>query len=391
MTCLTFRLQVITPLFLSGADQQAAELRPPSIRGALRFWFRAMMGGMVGGDWQKVKQLEAQLFGDTNQASGLTIRVNALPLPLEPWNFRERGIVYLGYGLSGSRTTPARVYVNVTQDSPYEFDLLLLYQDRRMQGVIVGTLWLLTQFGGLGARTRRGFGGLEISQHAANLPHDMQGLFALPQEPLGNSLQENLRKVRNLFAEFAGTTNIQEPVDPAFPVISKDHWVCRLLNQSFASWQEAMNWIGEEFRKYREDRARGSHTRTTSRGSFSYYISKDYDEAKKLAIPGQSPSQLRLPIFGLPLQFQFQSVGKTIRVVGEKHERRSSPLHIRIRRFATSYRVCLSCFKSHFLSDQEQLRVEDVGNPQRYAVVPGPTWQALDDFLSQFNGQEVNL
>jgi CRISPR type III-B/RAMP module RAMP protein Cmr1 len=43
MKQLAFKMQVVTPLFLSGADQHVAELRPPSIRGALRFWFRAMM------------------------------------------------------------------------------------------------------------------------------------------------------------------------------------------------------------------------------------------------------------------------------------------------------------------------------------------------------------
>lgn len=54
---LSFKLQVITPLFLSGAQQKEAELRPPSIRGALRFWFRAMMGGVVGGDVAKVRSV----------------------------------------------------------------------------------------------------------------------------------------------------------------------------------------------------------------------------------------------------------------------------------------------------------------------------------------------
>jgi len=43
MERLSFKIHVATPLFLSGANQQKVELRPPSIRGALRFWFRAMM------------------------------------------------------------------------------------------------------------------------------------------------------------------------------------------------------------------------------------------------------------------------------------------------------------------------------------------------------------
>lgn len=389
---LSFELRVVTPLFLSGADQQAVELRPPSIRGALRFWFRAMMGGVVGGNVEKVKQREAEIFGNTEQSSALKIRINA-PTPRgKLWDFQlrsDRGIVYLGYGLSGSHTTPARAYV--TPDPPgYKFELSLSCQGEHVQRVGVGALWLLTQFGGLGARARRGFGSLEISQVTGDLSPDVQSLFASPKESLAIWLQKNLIQVRELFADFAGG-KIQEPIDPIFPVISKQYWACRVLDQTFASWREVMNWIGEEFRKYREDRARGLHTRATPRGSFSYYISKDYGEMKKLFTPGQRPGRLDLPIFGLPLQYQFQSVGNTARVVGEEHERRSSPLHIRIHQAVEGYRVCLVCFKSKFLSDQERLRVEDINNPGNFALVPVPGWQALDGFMSQFAGQEVKL
>jgi CRISPR-associated protein Cmr1 len=351
-----------------------------------------MMGGVVGGDIGKVRQLEAEIFGSTERASVLRIRVNAPAPQGKPWDFQlrsDRGIVYLGYGLSGSRTTPRRVYV--MPDPPgYEFELTLFCQRERAQSVAIGTLWLLTQFGGLGARMRRGFGSLEISQVTGDLPLNVQGLFASPREPLAKRLQRNLMQVRKLFADFA-SAKIQEPTDPIFPVISKDHWVCRVLDQTFASWRDAMNWIGEGFRKYREDRTRGLHTRTAPSGSFSYYISKDYDEAKKLFIPGQRPGRLDLPIFGLPLQFQFQSIRNTARVVGEEHERRSSPLHIRVRRDAEGYRVCLICFKSRFLSDQERLRIEDINNPRNFTLVPVPGWQDLDGFISQFAGQEVKV
>jgi CRISPR-associated protein Cmr1 len=65
----SFKLQVVRPLFLSGARQQEAELRPLSIRGALRFWFRAMMGGVVGGDVAKVRKLEAAVWGTETAGS----------------------------------------------------------------------------------------------------------------------------------------------------------------------------------------------------------------------------------------------------------------------------------------------------------------------------------
>lgn len=36
-----FEIEAITPMFLAGADPHSAELRVPSVKGALRFWWRA--------------------------------------------------------------------------------------------------------------------------------------------------------------------------------------------------------------------------------------------------------------------------------------------------------------------------------------------------------------
>ncbi len=44
---VTFNVQTITPLFLAGADQAAAELRAPSFRGIMRYWLRALVGGLA--------------------------------------------------------------------------------------------------------------------------------------------------------------------------------------------------------------------------------------------------------------------------------------------------------------------------------------------------------
>jgi CRISPR-associated protein Cmr1 len=54
MSELKANLQLITPCFCSGADQRQAEIRVPSIRGQLRWWFR-----VLGGD----AAMEKSLFG----------------------------------------------------------------------------------------------------------------------------------------------------------------------------------------------------------------------------------------------------------------------------------------------------------------------------------------
>lgn len=53
-------------MFCGGANPQEVELRPPAIKGGLRFWWRAMHG-----DWplDKLKTEEAKLFGGTEKLS----------------------------------------------------------------------------------------------------------------------------------------------------------------------------------------------------------------------------------------------------------------------------------------------------------------------------------
>ena len=77
--------ECITPCFCAGADQGLAEIRPSAIRGALRWWFRALGG---------TPEQEIETFGGGPKviASPLQIRVanitpkpvGQLPVPKQP-------------------------------------------------------------------------------------------------------------------------------------------------------------------------------------------------------------------------------------------------------------------------------------------------------------------
>ncbi len=72
---IIFTLRTVTPLFLAGADQSAAELRAPSFRGLMRYWHRALVGGLVGTDdagLKKVSEAESTLFGTTDKGSAIS-------------------------------------------------------------------------------------------------------------------------------------------------------------------------------------------------------------------------------------------------------------------------------------------------------------------------------
>ncbi len=65
------KFNIVTPCILAGANQKEAELRAPSIRGQLRYWFR-VLGGSLGD--------ESRVFGgigqgDEGRASSVVVRV----------------------------------------------------------------------------------------------------------------------------------------------------------------------------------------------------------------------------------------------------------------------------------------------------------------------------
>ncbi|HVB61436.1 MAG TPA: type III-B CRISPR module RAMP protein Cmr1, partial [Ktedonobacteraceae bacterium] len=86
-----FDVETITPLFLAGADQETAELRAPSFRGVMRYWLRALVGGMVGTDakgLESVKKKETEVFGATDRGSTIAIHVSGVSG--EPKKFDEQ-------------------------------------------------------------------------------------------------------------------------------------------------------------------------------------------------------------------------------------------------------------------------------------------------------------
>jgi len=78
MINLKFKLETVTPLFCGGADKGLVpELRASSIRGALRFWLRALLGGVLGDRPDEIFRHESQVFGSTDHASPVVVRIQA--------------------------------------------------------------------------------------------------------------------------------------------------------------------------------------------------------------------------------------------------------------------------------------------------------------------------
>ena len=85
MITKTYHLQFITPCFCAGANQEIAEVRAPSIRGKLRWWFR-----IAGGDAAQEAEVFGSVAGDEGRSSAVVIRVreDALTAKWQPIQFQ---------------------------------------------------------------------------------------------------------------------------------------------------------------------------------------------------------------------------------------------------------------------------------------------------------------
>jgi len=148
-------LETVTPLFLGGAQGKNGppELRPPAFRGAMRYWFRAALGGVIGdNNLDGLRDLETAVFGNTDMGSPITVRI-----PQKHFSPRRYPILPHKSGWqAGSRLAiPPGV----------QFELVL--QAKRFVTPIVWinaamALNLVLTFGGVGLRSRRGNGSLQV-------------------------------------------------------------------------------------------------------------------------------------------------------------------------------------------------------------------------------------
>ena len=69
-----FEIEVVTPMFLGGAEPTKAELRVPSIKAAMRFWWRALYDG---NNIENLAEKEAEIFGSVANKALVTVKLDS--------------------------------------------------------------------------------------------------------------------------------------------------------------------------------------------------------------------------------------------------------------------------------------------------------------------------
>jgi CRISPR-associated protein Cmr1 len=149
MESITFTCETITPMFLAGADGVTPELRAPSIKGAMRFWWRAVNGDL---GLNELREREESIFGGTNSGGRSKLILRAFPQPSRSDWIRYEPTPHKG-GFSKWAITPRfqfQLIINRVPNCPLS----------RIQ--IVNLLYVISIVGGIGNRSRRGFGAFRI-------------------------------------------------------------------------------------------------------------------------------------------------------------------------------------------------------------------------------------
>lgn len=216
----TFTLELVSPAFLAGADQTSAEsceLRVPTLRGQLRWWWRTLHAAHV--DVPTLRQLEAAVWGSTEAASPVRLSlkpVNAPKVKLfdhkdgfkpkpdfkkkhalaqPPNNKTTQGLFYLAYGMdenvrnerTGQTERRRRYYL----EPGAQWELHVAWKESRypidaekgkpiladlIQKQALAALSLLCRYGGVGSKARKGFG--SFGEFAKSLSDDDCGKAA---------------------------------------------------------------------------------------------------------------------------------------------------------------------------------------------------------------------
>lgn len=348
---------LITPLFGGGVEPREADpvsvVRATEVRGQLRFWWRALRGWQAKGSLEELRNLESALFGSAGEggASPLAVEVEVLERgeDVEVAQYGRAVQWYLGFPLrSEGGWAPVRKGV--------AFRLRLRFPERvkslNLAEELEAALWAWETFGGIGARTRRGFG-------------------ALLREGASPPTEEEIREGLGRYAREEGWPYGVSHLTPQ-----------SLVRVVSLSWKE----LAERYQAFRQARPRGN-SRSPGRSLWP-----EPDEIRRLTGRHAPTHPPRHPVrkfprahFGLPIIFHFKDRGDppdtTLKL--PEAERRASPLLFRP--LGKEQRPCVVAVLEGDRFPEEKLLLED-RNERTWEVDPRLTPEEAGQ-ISPLRGQ----
>jgi len=237
MTQLRLTVQTITPLLMYGADNKddrtndsikaEPELRASAIRGLLRYWLRAALGGHIT-SVSKMYEQESAILGSTDTGSKVSVRVLQERSMQSPSSQTVLPRQTKGYLLSHTGFVPGSEFRITLSTHPLDKSGVLA-----ADSLLLKAVFLMVNFGGLGRRSRRGSGNLRVldaNGYEGELP-----LAILPENK--DELAQYLANVGHYVSP--QSHNVRRK--PGFPVFAWDTAVVLVGRQTHAIYEDAFN------------------------------------------------------------------------------------------------------------------------------------------------------
>lgn len=334
--------KLITPLFGGGVAPGEIDpvtiIRGTEVRAQLRFWWRACCGGRFDGDLDKMKKAEDKLWGSAykkgeepiSQKDTIQIIIEVLksgasviPYRIEKNSRGENqakpdfnsGIPpYVAFPLQPNqdelkkKDPPLKsVQVNVS------FKMTISFPTDH-QKEIEASLWAWETFGGIGARTRRGFGALRL------LAIDGKKNPEVDKAKVQRWIQDKLLEFVEPGQHPEGVPHISQNLE--FRVITMTQNTTPLV-----IWQNLIRRL-EYFRQTRT-KGRTGRSIWPEAEAIRKITGRRDDRYKELPHPQKFPRA----VFGLPIIFHFKDPkdpqDTTLQENSEKKDRFASPLILR--------------------------------------------------------------
>lgn len=359
---------------MAGAEPRGApELRPPSIRGAARYWLRAALAGTYARTLAELAEAETAVFGSTTRASPVSVIVtgnaNAKSKSFSKagghysgpesvsgwdylyWSMAESGKVQYGNHLAAKQ--------HFLPGQTFGLTLRIRNEDPKLSFQALAGLWLMSNLGGIGSRSRRTGGSAEI------LSPDSQAcghVFAKSAsvQALVDHLATGIQRIRTgLLADRPdGVRTVPAPFDILHPTTCSI-WIIRGPS-AWKTYRDAVEGIGKRFQSYRS-------------------LETTHEDVRSWMSGRNAPPTVGGSAFGLPIPYRY-SDGPSGVLQGSEHDRRASPLWLKVTRLSTGEHVGVAVlFRSVLLDDGETLKIG-----RSHGVEPPTGFAIVEDFVKSF-------
>lgn len=357
----TRQYKLITPLFGGGVEPGENDpdnlIRATEIRGQLRFWWRAIRGWQFGDDLVAMKNCEDQIWGAASNVKGqnekeknpeqnkikkweavvqIIIEGTKEGVSIEPFEVVEKDrrgqkvldakpkdlrpeygafLSYIAFPLKPSQKDLEEAQrkedvVLKKLQKDITFTLKISFPKESKEDV-EAALWAWETFGGVGARTRRGFGALLLEKINGN---DLENEKLPPADP-----DEAKAWIRAKLPNYSEASRKQLPVNVPRVEAAIKMRVLRSFPRPADAWQQLI----DQLRKFRQPRV---DSRSGHPSQFGKSLWPEATALRRRLHPrqglGHTPDKFPRAAFGLPIVFHLahEKPAKTITLQGLKDE-----------------------------------------------------------------------